>query len=47
MSTTPEEPTPALDGLEADPDEHVGEEVAPDHDLDVDAFPDEDEELPQ
>lgn len=30
-----------LDDLEANPDEHAGEEVAPEHDLDVDTFTDE------
>ncbi len=38
MTTTPDE-TPALDDLETDPDLCVGNEVAPEHDLDVSTFP--------
>lgn len=40
MTTTPDE-SPALDDLEADPDELAGDPVAPEHDLDVTAFPEE------
>lgn len=40
MTTTPAE-TPALDDIEADPDEHAGDLVDAEHDLDVDTFPEE------
>jgi len=29
----------ALDDIESNPDEHVGVEVTPEHDLDVNTFP--------
>lgn len=41
MTPTPDE-TPALDDLETNPDEHVGAEVQAEHDLDVNAFPEDD-----